>query len=81
MTKDKSGLTPFEYAVMKRDKETVMILLKEGANLKRRGEEGRTALATAARLRDLEMIIALLQLGADVNTRDKYGQIPLHLAT
>lgn len=55
-------------------------MLKWGADLERRAEEGRTVLATAVEFQNLEMTVALVQLGADVHARDEYGRTTLHLA-
>jgi ankyrin repeat protein len=52
------------------------LLLKYGACLETRDEEGRTPLSLAAESNGTEMVRFLLDAGADINSRDHIGWNP-----
>ena len=72
------GSTPFMYAVLYSDTETLAKLLKMGADPNKRNDANATALMWAAR--DLEKTRLLVEHGADVNARSDDRRTPLMIA-
>ena len=72
------GSTPFMYAVLYSDAETLAKLLKLGADPNKRNDANATALMWAAR--DLEKTRLLVEHGADVNARSDDRRTPLMIA-
>ncbi len=67
-------------AVKNRDKDAVVSLLKQHADVNAPQADGSTALAWAAHWNDLETADLLLGAGAKVNAANEYGVTPLALA-
>ena len=63
-----------EYAC---DAKTVQLLLKSGASVNARNDEGRTPLMYAAKNLRSDSLKALIAAGADVNARAEDGKTPL----
>ena len=59
------------------DKEVVLKLLEEGADINVRDAQGRTPLMIATYQHNTDMVRTLLQAGADVNIRDNNKENPL----
>ncbi len=74
------GWTPLHMSVINGKVPLVAVLIKSGASIDARENEGRTPLHWAATLGRTEMAKILLKAGADVNAKTKYGTTPLHWA-
>src|SRR5512134_2932685 len=72
---------PLADAVQRGDKQAVLSLLKEQADVNAPQPDGATALHWAAYLEDAETTGLLLRAGAQVNTPNNYGVTPLVLAS
>jgi hypothetical protein len=57
--------------------EKVRLLLKNGAKVDNRDDEGTTALLAASRAGNMRAVIALAEAGANVNIADDRGMTPL----
>jgi uncharacterized protein len=76
-----AGSSPVADAVMKRDKEAVRALLKDGADVNAAQGDGMTALHWAARSGDAELAQMLLYAGANVKATTRLGAYtPLMMA-
>jgi len=77
------GLTPLCVAAWYDDSSTIAALLRRGAKIEARDEEGYTALLKAAsQAKGLEAIKLLIASGADITARtDNYGDTALLLAS
>jgi uncharacterized protein len=76
-----AGAAPVADAVMKRDKATVLALLKDGADVNAAQGDGMTALHWAARTGDAELAQMLLYAGANVKASTRLGAYtPLMMA-
>ena len=64
-------------ATQRGDKEAVLKLLQEGADINVRDVQGRTPVMIATYQHNTDMVRALLQAGADVNIRDNNKENPL----
>ena len=65
------------HATQRGDKETVLKLLQQGADINVRDIQGRTPVMIATYQHNTDMVRALLQAGADVNIRDNNKENPL----
>jgi ankyrin repeat protein len=72
--------TPLIAAVKRGDKQAVVSLLKERADVNASQGDGATALHWAAYLEDSETTALLIRAGARVKTPNRYGVTPLALA-
>jgi ankyrin repeat protein len=72
---------PLADAVQRRDKQAVLALLKEHADVNAPQRDGATALHWAAYLEDAETAALLIRAGAQVNAPNNYGVTPLALAS
>ena len=61
--------------------DEVLMLLKMGADVNARDEDGKTALHNASQSGYTEIVRLLLDNGADVNAKDNYGRTALHNAS
>jgi ankyrin repeat protein len=61
------------------DAEAIKVLVANGAEIDKPGEDSNTPLHYAAMLGQLSAVKALVDLGA-ANTRDRYGNLPIDLA-
>lgn len=76
-----AGTSPVADAVMKRDKDAVRTLLKDGADVNAAQGDGMTALHWAARSGDIELAQMLLYAGANVKATTRLGAYsPLMMA-
>jgi ankyrin repeat protein len=76
-----AGSAPVAEAAMKRDREAVRTLLKNGEDVNAAQGDGMTALHWAARIGDLELTQMLLYAGANVKATTRLGgYTPLLLA-
>jgi len=76
-----AGSSPVADAVMKRDKEAVRALLKEGADVNAAQGDGMTALHWASRSGDVDVAQMLLYAGANVKATTRLGAYtPLMMA-
>lgn len=79
---DKNGCTALMAVARRGDAKSASLLLKKGAGVNLRDNEGQTALMRATTLYfDIETVKLLLESGADVNARNLSGQTTLMLAT
>jgi ankyrin repeat protein len=80
--KDKSGATPLHYdAILYVDEIDAYIaelLIKYGADVNNKDENGYAPLHWAVTLGKSRIINVLLENGADVNAKDNIGSTPLH---
>ena len=72
---------PLADAVQRRDKQAVLSLLKEQADVNAPQGDGATALHWAAYLEEAETTALLIRAGAQVSTPNNYGVTPLVLAS
>ena len=79
-SKDESGLTPLEWAVIKGNKEMVKLLLNSKADVNAKGSTADTVLHAAAVFNHKDVAELLLANKADVNAKNNKGETPLHLA-
>lgn len=76
-----SSLTPEERAGRKDAIQAVWLLIKAGADIHARSEDGWTPLALATSRGVVEIVGPLIERGAEINTQEtKYGWTPLILA-
>ncbi|MBC6403341.1 MAG: ankyrin repeat domain-containing protein [Hyphomonadaceae bacterium] len=71
-------LTPLHFAALGGNAETVAALVKAGAKVNARDENGYAPLHLAAVNGHAETVTALAKAGAEVNARERYGDTPLH---
>jgi cytohesin len=74
--KVKNGGTPLHYAALRGHKETVELLIAEGADVSAKTDDGFTSLHVAARHGRTEIGELLITKGADVNAKDEDGGTP-----
>ena len=73
--------TPLHAAALANTWETAEVLLRNGADINAKGEDGFTPLHYAALANARETAEVLLQNEADINAKDEGGLTPLHYAT
>lgn len=80
--RDTRGKTALNKAVIfdSPDHKAMRALLKRGANVNGKEDDGGTPLHVAAFLSRASSVEALLASGADPNARDRHGKTPLHNA-
>ncbi|NEJ83518.1 hypothetical protein GR268_44460, partial [Rhizobium leguminosarum] len=66
-------------AIHNQDYKVVKQLLKAGADINFRDNEGRTYLHLAVKNNQFAIFQALVDAGANVNAKDNYGNTPLHV--
>ena len=76
--KDLEGWTPLHHAADAGNKEVIVLLLSNGANIEAVDNKGRTALYYASD--SLETIKFLVKHGANINAKDNDGRTALHSA-
>jgi len=64
----------------KRQQQTILLLLKAGANINAQDKNGATPLHRAVRTRCTAAVRCLLEAGCDPNAKNKPGSTPFHLA-
>jgi ankyrin repeat protein len=74
-----SGETPLHIVANWGDAEAILILVQNGADINKRGEDGFTPLHFAAEQNRLDAVKCLVSLGA-ANLMDDDGDTPLKLA-
>lgn len=75
-----SGVTPLHVAANRQRDDAMRVLLKHGAEVNRKSNDGRTPLCCAARTGCLATVQLLVESGADVLLADGDGLSPLHQA-
>ncbi|TNF65785.1 MAG: ankyrin repeat domain-containing protein [Gammaproteobacteria bacterium] len=81
--KNEFGLAPIHIAAKNGHKETLKILLQNGAHLYAKDNQGKTVfdyLLDAVFNDHAKVVELLLESGVDPNQRDKHGDTPLHYA-
>ncbi len=74
--------SPVADAVMQGDRDAVLALIEQGADVNQAQGDGMTALHWASEHGDAELVEMLLEAGADVRARTRLGAYePLHLAS
>jgi len=76
----KDGITPIFVAAAKGDKEFFDDLIKRGANIKHRAEDGSSVLIASIFGGNVNIIRFLLKKGLDVNLKGFEGNTALHIA-
>jgi uncharacterized protein len=79
--KEKKGKEPDPVHIKKlKDKwiDIVETLIKRGANLNLKDEDGRTSVFSAVCSGLIELLQLVIKAGADINHKDKEGNTPLH---
>ncbi len=79
-SKDESGSTALNEAVIMDDINLVKLLVEKGVDLEIKDPEGKTALMNAIEYRSTEIIKYLTEHGANVNSKNQRGQSPLDVA-
>jgi len=77
---DKDGNTALHYALMNHKIETVMALIKRGADANTKNSFGWTALHCAVMEGHTMLVKLLLRKGANIDSPDNEGMTPLHVA-
>ncbi len=72
--------TPLQYAVQSQVTDLVNLLIKAGAKVNTKDENGRTPLHLAAEGQNGDIVLVLLKNSANVNEPDNLGLTPLHMA-
>ncbi len=75
-----NGKTQLHRAVRRGDSSSVERLIRQGAEVDAKGNEGSTPLHVAIERGHVAAAESLLSSGGDPNTRDRNGMTPLHLA-
>ena len=75
-----TGTTALDEAVDNGNREMVELLLSRGADVKRRGESGRTILMRLDEDATSDLVWDLINAGAEVNTKSETGETPLMAA-
>jgi len=75
--KDSWGITPLHYATANDHKETVELLIAEGAEVNVKDKYDGTPLHSATANDHKEIAELLIAEGADVNAKNKRGSTPL----
>ena len=75
--KDEEGRTPLHLAVLKKDREIVEYLLRNGANPNARDNKGKTPLHYAAEAKDHNLTLSLMLAKSDPLIKDAEGRTPL----
>jgi ankyrin repeat protein len=78
--KNKYGETPLHYAAQKGLRDTVRLLISNGADVKSIAAGRLTPLHYAAKEGHIEVVRALIRSGAKIDATTSCGQTPLHLA-
>lgn len=76
----KFGATLLSPAAKKGNKNLLLLLLDNGADISATDENGCTALHSAARVGHVKLVEELISRGIDISTTDKTGQTALHYA-
>lgn len=71
--------TPLHWAAANDNTNLIALLLKHGANIESRNEQGKTPLLVAHDHDNFSALEFLLALGADINAKDTNGNTALHL--
>ncbi len=69
-----------QYAILNNNIKALEYLIKAGANVNAKEENGYTALVFAASQGEVKIINTLINAGADLNTKDPYGRTALAYA-
>ncbi|KAI0868926.1 ankyrin [Hypoxylon argillaceum] len=77
---EKFGATLLSRAAKKGNKDLLLLLLDNGADISATDENGCTALHSAARVGHVKLVEELISRGIDIFTTDKTGQTALHYA-
>ena len=77
---DEYGDTALHRAADHGSVHRIRLLVRQGANLEARAEDGATPLIGAVRNEQREAVEFLLEAGADIDARDHDGNTPLHYA-
>ena len=80
-SKNKYGITPLHYAVMRDNIEITKLLLINGARIDDKDNSKRTALFYSCTYGNFDMIELLIDSGANVLCKDIHGVTVLHLAS
>lgn len=77
---DRRGYTPLQNAVESNNKDALLILLTEGADINHSNPLGDTALHVATRLKKEDMVNELLELHANTEIANNAGKRPIDVA-
>ncbi|XP_076315881.1 transient receptor potential cation channel subfamily A member 1-like [Tachypleus tridentatus] len=77
-TKDAQQMTPLHYAAIFNHEDLVEYLVKEGADMKAIGKEGRSVLLNAAARGAWKAMTKLLEMGANIHHKDMLSRNLLH---
>ncbi len=76
----KDGITPLFLAVAQGDEEFFNLLVKKGADIKHRANDGSSLLMAASLGKNTNIARTLLGKGLDINAKGMQGNTPLHAA-
>jgi len=71
------GYSPLMLAAMFDDKDSILTLIKRGANVNQQSNSGRTALHIAALYGNIDACATLLDNNANIDAVTRYGETPL----
>ena len=79
---DDNGYSPLHFSAQRKNLETILFLLKNGANPNALDIHGNSPLWTATMnaMGEFECIVALLNAGANPNQKNKHGKSPADVA-
>jgi ankyrin repeat protein len=81
-SRDCDGYTPLLTALKKNHChiKSALVLIKAGSDLKKRTDNGESALHLATQCNSLRIVNILIKAGASLENRNRFGSTPLHIA-
>jgi ankyrin repeat protein len=79
--KDKLHKIPLHYAIQKKNKDTIKLLLENGSNTNIQDHNGYNALHLAIFTRDIEICKIIIKYIGNINAKCNTGETALHLST
>lgn len=79
-TRDQKGLTPLHQAALIGFRDSILLLLDNGADVNARDNQGKTPMHYAAQIGSRDCLALLLHYNADSRAQDNNGMTALHLA-
>lgn len=77
---DDDDKSPLHHAVIRKDKQLVIHLLRSGASIRQADRYGHEPIHYGVLAERTEIVQLILQFGGDVNAKGQLGRSPLHMA-